>query len=61
VGVQHDGAVVDITVLLEETRNIGLGQTRVNASDEEVGARVDGALILFLNGLAGNRSSVGVD
>lgn len=61
MGVQHDGAVVDITVLLEETRNIGLGQTGVNASDEEVGARVDGALILFLNGLAGNRSSVGVD
>jgi hypothetical protein len=61
VGVQHDGAVVDITVLLEETRNIGLSQTGVNASDEEVGAGVDGALILFLNGLAGNRSSVGVD
>lgn len=61
MGVQHDGAVVDITVLLEETRNIGLGQTGMNASDEEVGAGVDGALILFLNGLAGNRSSVGVD
>lgn len=36
VGIHHNGAVVDITVFLEQARDIRLGQTRVNTSDEEV-------------------------
>jgi hypothetical protein len=49
VGVQHDRAVIDITVLLEETRNVGFGQAWVDASDEQVGAAIKGTfLFLFL-------------
>jgi hypothetical protein len=59
VRVKHDRAVIDITVLLEQTRDIRLSQARVDTSDEEVGARVDGTLILFLDGLASQGSSVG--
>lgn len=47
VGVQHDGAVLDVTILLEQARNIGLGQTRVDTSHEQVGAGVLGALLIF--------------
>jgi hypothetical protein len=47
VRVQHDGAVLDIAVLLEKTRDVGLSQTRVDTSDEQVGAGVLSALLLF--------------
>jgi hypothetical protein len=47
VRVDHDRAVLDITVLLEKTRNVRLGQTRVDASDEEIGASVGGAFFIF--------------
>jgi hypothetical protein len=47
VRVEHDGAVLDIAVLLKETRNVGLGQTRMDTSHEKVGAGVLGALLLF--------------
>jgi hypothetical protein len=58
VGVKHNGTVINVAILLEQTRNIRLGQARVNTSDEEVGARVDGTFIFLLNRLASQRSSV---
>jgi hypothetical protein len=51
VRVQHDRAVLDIAVLLEQTADIGLGQTRVDTSDEKVRARVDGTFFIIV-GLA---------
>lgn len=47
VGVHHDGAVLDVAILLEKARNIGLGQTRVDTSHEQVGTSVLGALLIF--------------
>lgn len=46
MGIGHDGAVVDIAVLLEKTGDIGLGQTRMDTGDEEVGTGVDRAFIV---------------
>jgi hypothetical protein len=40
VRVAHDVALLDLTILLEQTCDLILGQRRVNASDEEVGALV---------------------
>jgi hypothetical protein len=58
VGVKHDRAVLDIAILFKQTRNIRLGQARVNTSNEEVRAGIDGTFILFLDRLASQRSSV---
>lgn len=57
VRVHHDRAVVDIAVLLEQTRNVGFSQTRVDAGDKQVGAGVDGALFIIIQGLAHRGSS----
>jgi hypothetical protein len=46
VGVEHDGAAFDIAVLLEETRDITLGQTRMDAGDEQIRAAVDCAFFI---------------
>jgi hypothetical protein len=54
VGVNHDGAVLNITVFLKKTGDVGFSQTGVDASDEEVGAGILGAL-LIVEGLAGIR------
>lgn len=48
VRVAHDAASLDITVLLKETTDFILGQTRVDASDKEVGARVGSLLLIFV-------------
>jgi len=45
VGIAHDLALLNLAVLLEEARNLSLGQLGVDASDEKVGSRVDGAVI----------------
>lgn len=45
VGIAHNLALLDLTVLLEEARNLSLGQLRVDTSDEKVGSRVDGTII----------------
>jgi hypothetical protein len=58
VGVKHDRAVLDIAILFKQTRNIRLGQARVNTGNEEVRASIDGTFILFLDRLASQRSSV---
>lgn len=47
VRVAHDAASVDITVLLEETANLLLGQTRVDTGNEKVGARVGSLFLIF--------------
>jgi len=44
--IQHDLALLDITILLEETGYLQLGETRMDTGDEEVRTRVDGAIIL---------------
>ena len=46
VGIKHDLALLNITVFLEEASDFLLGETRVDTSDEEVGAWVDCTIIL---------------
>lgn len=46
MGVKHDLALLDLTVLLEQAGDLGLGKTGVDAGDEKVGSGVDGAIIL---------------
>lgn len=59
VRVNHDGTVLDVTVLLEQTRQIRLRQTRVDASDEKVGAGVLGTLLVIIEDLTRvNRTSL---
>ena len=48
VRVTHDAAGLDVTVLLEETANLVLGQARVDASNEEVRAGVDGFFFVLV-------------
>jgi hypothetical protein len=47
VRVAHDVALLNLAVLLEETRNLFFAERWVDAGDEEVGARV-AALIVFV-------------
>jgi hypothetical protein len=53
VRVNHDGAVLDVTVLLEQARQIRLGQTRMNASNEKVRTSVLGTLLVIVKHLTG--------
>jgi hypothetical protein len=46
MGIAHDVALLDLTVLLEETRDLFLRERGVDARDEEVGARVDAVVFL---------------
>jgi len=46
VRIKHDLAFLDVTILLEETSDFLLVEARVDASDKEVGAWVDRAIIL---------------
>ena len=46
VGIKHDLALLNITVLLEKAGHFLLRETRMDASDEQVGTRVDGTIIL---------------
>jgi len=48
VGILHDLALLDLAVLLKEAADLGLLEARVDAGDEEVGAGVDGALIVLV-------------
>jgi hypothetical protein len=47
VRIAHNVALLDLAILLEQTRDLFLGERRVDAGDEEVGALV-AALILLL-------------
>lgn len=44
--VEHNLTLLDFTVLFEEPGNFVLRETRVDASDEQVGTRVDSTVIL---------------
>ena len=44
--VKHDLALLNITIFLEETSDLCLGETRMNTGNEEVGAWVDCAIVL---------------
>jgi len=48
MGIQHDRALVHLTILGEEPRDIILSETRMNASHEEIGTWVLRAIVLFL-------------
>jgi fatty acid desaturase len=45
--VKHDLALLNLTVLLEETSHLSLRQTWVDAGDEQVRAWVNSAIILW--------------
>jgi hypothetical protein len=47
VGIAHNVSLLDLAVLLEETRDLLLGEGRVDACDEEVGALVAAALVVL--------------
>lgn len=46
--IQHDGAVLDFAVAFEESGERDFGEGGSDASDEEVGASVDSAFVVFL-------------
>jgi hypothetical protein len=46
MGVKHDLAFLDVTILLEEAGHLCLGQAWVNTRHEKVGAWVDSTVIL---------------
>lgn len=46
--VGHDRAVIDFAVLLKEARHVRLGEAWVDASHEEIRARVDCIFFFFL-------------
>jgi len=48
VRIAHDVGLLDLAVLLEETRDLVLGEGRVDARDEEVGALVAAAFLVLL-------------
>ena len=45
VRVKHDGAVLDLSIFLKQAGNFLLGETRVNAGDEEIRSGVAGRII----------------
>jgi len=47
VGVPHDVALLDVTVLLEETGDLLLSETRMYACDEKIRAWVAGRVIIL--------------
>lgn len=57
VRIAHDAASFDITVLLEQATDFLLGQTRVNAGNKKVGARV-GSFFFVLADLLGGTGMV---
>lgn len=46
VRVTHDLALLNVAILLKHLGNLGFGQARMDASDKEVGAWVDGPVIV---------------
>lgn len=48
VGVLHDLALLDLAILLEEAGDLSLLETGVDAGDEEVGAGVDGTIVILV-------------
>jgi len=48
VGVLHDLALLYLSVLLKQTRDLILFKTRVDTGDKEVRAGVDGTIVIVL-------------
>jgi hypothetical protein len=48
VRVAHDITLLNLAVLLEETRHLFFSERRVDTGDEEVGARVAGAFLVLV-------------
>lgn len=48
MGIAHDLALLDLSVLLEHLGDLALGKVGVDASDEEVGAWVHGTIIIVV-------------
>jgi hypothetical protein len=48
VRVAHDLALLNLAILFEHLGDLSLGQARVDSGDEEVGAGVDGTIIVVL-------------
>jgi len=58
VRVLHDLALLHLTVLLEQASNLGLLQTRVDARDEEVRARVVSTIVILVAAVALDGSTI---
>lgn len=50
VRIAHDVALLNLSVLFEQTCDIGFAQTRMDTSDKEVGALIAGRFLVFLRG-----------
>lgn len=48
--VSHDLALLDLTILLKHLGDLSLRQTRMDTSDKEVGAGVNGTIVILLRG-----------
>ena len=47
VRIAHDVALLDLSIFFEKTSYVNLSETRVDASDEEVGSRVGTEIVGF--------------
>lgn len=57
VGIAHDVALLNLAVLLKETGDLFLTKRRMNAGDEQVGARV-AALVIIVPTLGGRATAI---
>lgn len=53
--VFHDRATFDFSILLEKTGDLALGETRMDASDEEVGTRVTSRVVTTVSAVTVSR------
>jgi hypothetical protein len=60
VGIAHDVALLNFTILLEETCDLVFSQTGVDAGDEEVGALVAALILLTVARLRRRATAVTV-
>jgi len=60
MGIKHDLALLDITIFLEETGNLCLGETGMDAGNKQVGAWVDCAIIWRSTAFVLRRATVSV-
>jgi hypothetical protein len=60
VRVAHDVTLLDLAILLEETSDLLLGKRGMDASDEEVGARVAAARVVILLVTLSRRRATGM-
>lgn len=56
--ILHDLALLNLAVLLKEARDLSFLETRMDTSDEKIGARVDGAIIILGTRIVLDRGAV---